>query len=299
VSRFQFVADHQDTFEVKRLCEAVDVQRSSFYAWLKAAPGRARRADDDQDLAERIRLLNDADPTLGAPRITSELNEGVPTGERVNHKRVARVMREHQIAGLRLRRKVRTTVPDPSGQKFPDLVKRRFAAPVTGCLYAGDITYLPLADGTHLYLATVIDLASRRLVGWAVTEHMRTELIIEALDAAAATRGTLRGAIFHSDHGSQYTSTAFVEHCKKLGLRQSMGAVGSSADNSAVESFNATFKRETLQGDPCWPDALTCRRDVFRFATRYNTRRRHSYCGNLSPNDYEKDLNTATLILAA
>lgn len=299
MSRFQFVADHQDTFEVKRLCEVVDVRRSSFYAWLKAAPGRAARASRDEVLAGRIRVLNEADVTLGAPRITAELNDGVPAGERINHKRVARVMRGHQIAGLRLRRKVRTTVPDPSGQKFPDLVKRRFSAPAPRCLYAGDITYLPLADGSHLYLATVIDLASRRLAGWAVADHMRTDLIIKALDEALRTRGTLAGAIFHSDHGSQYTSTDFVDHCKKLGLRQSMGAVGSSADNAAVESFNATFKRETLQGAPSWPDAATCHRDVFRFATRYNTRRRHSYCGKLSPNNYENVLTTATLILAA
>ena len=299
MSRFQFVADHQDTFEVKRLCEVLDVRRSSFYAWRKAAPDRARRAAEDSVLAERIRPLNEADRTLGAPRITAELNDGVPAGERVNRKRVARVMREHQITGLRLRRKVRTTVPDPSGQKFPDLVKRRFWAPAPSCVYAGDITYLPIADGSNLYLATVIDVASRRLVGWAVADHMRSELVIDAISETLSTRGTLDNAIFHSDHGSQYTSDAFVKHCKQLGLRQSMGAVGSSADNAMVESWNATFKRETPQGAPYWPDAAPCRRDVFRFATRYNTRRRHSYCGQLSPNDYEKALNAATLILAA
>ncbi|MCD5317292.1 IS3 family transposase, partial [Kineosporia babensis] len=299
VSRFQFVDDHRDTFEVKRMCQVLDLQRSSYYAWRKAAPGRARRAAADQCLAEQIRLLNEADRTLGAPRITAELNEGVPAGERINHKRVARVMREHNITGLRLRRKVRTTISDESGQKFPDLVKRQFWAPAPGCVYAGDITYLPIADGSNLYLATVIDLASRRLVGWAIADHMRTELVIEALNDALATRGTLEGAIFHSDHGAQYTSNAFVEHCRKLGLRQSMGRIGSSADNAAVESWNATFKRETLQGEPFWIDQATCRRDSFRFCTRYNTRRRHSYCQKVSPNQYENILNAATFVLAA
>jgi transposase InsO family protein len=299
VSRFQFVDDHRDTFEVKRLCEVLDLQRSSYYAWREAAPGRARRAAADQVLAEAIRALNEADVTLGAPRITAELNDGVSEGERVNHKKVARVMRQAGIAGLRLRRKVRTTISDESGQKFPDLVKRRFSAPAPGCVYAGDITYLPIADGSNLYLATVIDLASRRLVGWAIADHMRTDLVIDALNDALKTRGSLRGAIFHSDHGAQYTSNAFVEHCKKLGLRQSMGKVGSSADNAAVESWNATLKRETLQGAAFWIDQTTCRREVFRFATRYNTRRRHSYCDKTSPNTYEKTLNAATFVLAA
>ena len=208
-------------------------------------------------------------------------------------------MRQEGIAGLRLRRKVRTTISDESGQKFPDLVRRRFSAPAPGCLYAGDITYLPIADGSNLYLATVIDLATRQLIGWAVADHMRTDLVIDALNDALTTRGTLRGAIFHSDHGAQYTSNAFVNHCKNLGLRQSMGRVGSSADNAAVESFNATYKRETLQGAPFWIDQATSRQDAFRFCTRYNTRRRHSYCANASPNQYEKTLRTGTFILAA
>jgi transposase InsO family protein len=299
VSRFQFVDDHADTFEVKRLCQVLDLQRSSSYAWREAAPGRARRAAADQVLAGRIRALNEAGVTLGTPRITAELNEGVPAGERINHKKVARVMREHQIAGLRLRRKVRTTISEESGQKFPDLAKRQFWAPAPGCVHAGDITYLPIADGSNLYLATVIDLASRRLVGRAIAGHMRAGLVIEALNDAIATRGTLQGAIFHSNHGAQYTSNDFVKRCDELGLRQSMGRIGSRADNAAVESWNATLKRETLQGAAFWIGQATCPQDVFRFCTRYNTRRRHSYCGKTSPNQYEKTLNAATSIRAA
>jgi transposase InsO family protein len=298
VSRFQFVADNSATFEVKRLCELVEIERSSYYAWKAGAPARAARAAADAELAERIRAVHDEDNTCGAPRITAELNDGVPDGERVNHKRVARVMRENSIAGYVKKRRVRTTIPEPSEQKVPDLLNRDFTAEAPGQRYVGDITYLPLADGQNLYLATVIDCYSRRLVGWAVADHMRTSLVEDALNAAAAARGSLAGAIFHSDHGSVYTSKDYARLCKKLGVTQSMGAVGTSADNALAESFNATLKREVLQDAACWPDEATCRRQVFRWAVRYNTRRRHSWCGYLSPSTYEAHW-AATLPTAA
>jgi transposase InsO family protein len=298
VSRFQFVADNSTTFEVKRLCELVEIERSSYYAWVKAAPGREARAVADAALAERIRSAHQQDKTCGAPRITAELNDGAPAGERVNHKRVARVMRAEGIRGYVKKRRVRTTIPEPSGQKVPDLLKRDFTAKAVNERYVGDITYLPIGDGTNLYLATVIDCYSRRLAGWAVADHMRTELVEDALKAAAATRGSLKGAIFHSDHGSVYTSKDYAKLCKQLGVTQSMGAVGSSADNALAESFNATIKREVLQDAACWPDEATCRREVFRWLVRYNTRRRHSWCGYLSPSTYEAR-RAATLPTAA
>ena len=287
MSRFQFVADNSATFEVKRLCELVEVERSSYYAWVQAAPTREARAAADAELAERIRAVHTEDKTCGAPRITAELNDDAPAGERVNHKRVARVMRLEGIRGYVKKRRVRTTIPEPSGQKVPDLLNRDFTAQTPGHRYVGDITYLPLADGTNLYLATVIDCYSRRLAGWAVADHMRTSLVQDALQAAAATRGSLAGAIFHSDHGSVYTSKDYAKLCGQLGVTQSMGAVGSSADNALAESFNATIKREVLQDAACWPNELTCRRQVFRWLVRYNTRRRHSWCGYLSPSTYE------------
>ena len=290
MSRFQFVADNSTTFEVKRLCELVEVERSSYYAWKAGAPARAERAAADAVLAERIRAVHVEDNTCGAPRITAELNDGKPAEERVNHKRVARVRREYKIAGYVKKRRVRTTVPEPADQVVPDLLKRDFTAPAPGLRYVGDITYLPIADGSNLYLATVIDCYSRRLVGWAVADHMRTSLVEDALKAAAAARGGsggLAGAIFHSDHGSVYTSKDYAKLCAALGITQSMGAVGTSADNALAESFNATLKREVLQDSACWADELTCRRQVFRWLTRYNTRRRHSWCGYLSPSTYE------------
>ena len=177
MSRFQFVADHQHAFEVKRLCELVEVERSSFYAWKAAAPAREMRAATDAELADRIRRIHAEDNTIGAPRATAELNDGAAPRERVNHKRVARVMREHDIRGYQRKRRVRTTIPEPSGQQVPDLLHRDFTAPAPNCRYVGDITYLPIADGTNLYLATVIDCYSRRVAGWAVADHMRVELV--------------------------------------------------------------------------------------------------------------------------
>lgn len=287
MNRFQFVADHQHAFEVKRLCQLVEVTRSSFYAWRDAAPARAAKAAQDAALAERIRQIHELDNTVGAPRATAELNDGADPGARVNHKRVARVMREGGIRGYQRRRKVVTTVPEPADQKVADLLKRDFTAEAPGCRYVGDITYLPLADGSNLYLATVLDCFSRRLVGWSIANQMRTELVEDALRDAAATRGSLSGAIFHSDHGSQYTSKDFASLCYTLGVTQSMGAVGTSADNSLAESFNATFKREVLQDENNWPDEATCRRESFRWLTRYNTTRRHSWCGYKPPVDFE------------
>ena len=143
----------------------------------------------------------------------------------------------------------------------------------------------------------MIDCYSRRLTGYAIADHMRTDLILDALTCAETTRDSLDGAVFHSDHGAQYTSKTFAELCTTLGVTQSMGAVGTSADNALAESFNATLKRELLQGTHAWPDATTCRREVFRWVNRYNTRRRHSWCGQQAPNVYEQQ-HAATLRLA-
>jgi transposase InsO family protein len=298
VNRFQFVQDHKDAYGVKRLCEVVEIARSSFYAWLTAAPARAARAADDAVLADRIRVLQDpaqgGDRAYGAPRITADLNDGVTPTQRVNRKRVARVMREHELAGIRLRRRVKTTIPDQSGRKHPDLIERDFSIGEPNRRYVGDITYLPIADGTNLYLATCIDLGSRKLAGWQVADHMRTELVEDALRAAHRDRGSLAGAVFHSDHGSVYASNAYAALCEQFKVTQSMGAVGTSADNSLAESFNAALKRELLEGRPAFPDQATAYRAVFRWANRYNSHRRHSAIGHVSPNTYENAYTATT-----
>ncbi len=283
-SRFQFVADFQRRFGVKRLCR-VGLSRSGFYRWNNTAPARAAKAAADAALVERIRAIHAAsDQTYGSPRVTAELRD---TGVKVNHKRVERVMRTFRIVGVHLRRKHRTTIPDPAAVKAADLIGRDFTAELPNTKYVGDITYLPVSGAKPLYLATVLDLCSRRLAGWAIADHMRAELVTDALAAAERTRGSLDGAIFHSDHGSQYTSRAFADACTKAGVTQSMSAVGSSADNAAAESFNASLKRETLQGAKAWPTARQARLDTFRWAGRYNTRRRRSRLGQHSPITYE------------
>ncbi|WP_107097000.1 IS3 family transposase [Streptomyces sp. NBRC 110028] len=296
VNRFQFVADHHRRYGVKRLCTILGIARSSFSYWRRTAADRAVRQAADARLATRIRAVHrESDGTYGVPRITAELREA---GERINHKRIARVMRSIGLAGVRLRRRHRTTVADPAAAKAPDLIGRDFTASEPNTKYVGDITYLPLDSGKFLYLATVIDLASRRLAGWAIADHMRTGLVIEALAAAERTRGSLAGAIMHTDHGAQYTSRAFADACRQASVRQSMSAIGSSADNALAESFNATFKRETLQGRKTWSSEREARLDAFRWLNRYNTRRRHSRLGQRSPIAYETALDTTSTTLA-
>jgi transposase InsO family protein len=298
VNRFQFVADHQPRYGVKRLCTIIGLARSSYYYWQSTTAARAVRDAADVALAEKIRAVHTAsDGTYGAPRITAELHDnGLP----VNHKRVARVMRRFGVRGLRLRRRVTTTIADPAASKAPDLIGRDFTAPALNQRYVGDITYLPIGERGFLYLATVIDLNSRRLAGWAIADHMRTDLVLDALAAAQRTRGSLGGAIFHSDHGAQYTSRAFAAACAEAGVRQSMSAIGSSADNALAESFNATFKRETLQGRRAFTDERDARLTSFRWLHRYNTIRRHSALGQQSPTSYENNQRPrATLTPAA
>ncbi|MEU1282563.1 IS3 family transposase [Streptomyces sp. NPDC005805] len=297
VNRFQFVADHQRRHGVKRLCTILGISRSSFYYWRRTVADRAARQAADARLAARIRALHlESDGTYGAPRITAELRE--TSGEAVNHKRVARVMRAFGIEGIRLRRRHRATVPDPSAVKAPDLIGRDFTAERPNTKYVGDITYLPIDGGKFCYLATVIDLASRRLAGWAIADHMRTDLVTDALAAAIRTRGSLAGSIMHTDHGAQYTSRAFAEAYRSARVRHSMGAVGSSADNALAESFNATFERETLQGRRSWPSEREARLDTFRWLHRYNTRRQHSDLGQRSPIAFENALHPTPTTLS-
>ncbi|MFE4580248.1 IS3 family transposase, partial [Streptomyces chartreusis] len=172
MNRCQFVEDHQRRFGVKRLCTILGLSRSSFYYWRCTAAARTSRQAAETELADRIREVHqDSDGTYGAPRITAELRD---QGIQINHKRVARIMRTVGLEGVRLRRRHRTTVADPAAAKAPDLIGRDFDADAVNTKYVGDITYLPVSGAKPLYLATVIDLASRRLAGWAIADHMRT-----------------------------------------------------------------------------------------------------------------------------
>lgn len=285
MSRFQFVDDTRTDYSVKRLCEILKLNRSSFYKWKETTAQRQSRLVDDAALAARITAVFDANNgCYGAKRITAELNDphdsdgsGTPSesgssvrmSAPVNHKRVARLMRTNGLAGYTKKRRVKTTVADKRRRVFADLLRRRFTARAANDTYVGDITYLPIADGSNMYLATVIDCFSRRLVGFAIADHMRTSLVQEALEMAKNQRGSLAGAIFHSDHGSVYTSGAFQDTCRTLGVRQSMGAIGTSADNSLAESFNAALKREVLQDQVTFANQLVCRREGLMHEVRH------------------------------
>ncbi|MCJ7858950.1 IS3 family transposase [Corynebacterium kalidii] len=324
VSRFRFVDDFRTEYSVKRLCEVLMLNRSSYYKWKSSASRRRERLVADAALGARIRaIFSEHDGCYGAKRITAELNapgrRGTPLNNRacspasrasvtvsqradgaasvqvVNHKRVARIMRCQGISGFTKKRRVRTTVPAPSAPRFPDLVRRNFAADRANRVYVGDITYLPVSGGSTMYLATVIDCYSRRLVGFSIADHMRADLVCDALVMAKNQRGSLDGAVFHSDHGSVYSSSMFRRLCSDFEVRQSMGAVGASADNSLAESFNASMKREVLKDRKSFVNQLSCRREVFRWCVRYNSVRRHSWCGHQAPEVFEAGVSGSLL----
>lgn len=283
MSRFRFISDHRAVYGVKRLCQVLNVSRSGYYTWLARATGRAARSAHGRWLVAQIRQVHTGTHgTYGSPRITVELRA---QGIIVNRKRVERLMREHQIVGCHLRRRQRTTHRDPAAQAAPDLLGRDFTAPGPDQRWCGDITYLHVAD-RFLYLATVLDLHSRRLVGWSLATHARAELACDALQAAVATRGgDVRGVIFHTDHGTQYTAAAFAVTCNAYGVVQSMGRIGDSLDNAAAEAFFATLKREL---GARWDTVEQARLAVFSWIAFYNHRRRHSTLGHHSPVDYER-----------
>ena len=291
----------------------MNVKRNSYYAWLAGAAARAEKVAEDQALASRIRRVHEASRrTYGAKRVALDLaaqheREGVGP---VNHKKVARLMREHGIEGRHQRRRRNLTRQDPAAQSAPDLLGRAFTANAPNAKWCGDITYIPVGESAFTYLATVIDLFSGRLIGWSIADHHRAELVRDALAAAVAARGgpeAVGGVIFHSDRGSEYTSRLVADYCAGQGIRRSMGRVGSCFDNAAAESFFAAYKRKTVTTLETgrFADETEARRETFRWIAFYNHRRRHRRAGMLSPVDYELSHSTAevndsaTLILEA
>jgi transposase InsO family protein len=292
-SRFRFISTHRGVHGVKRLCRILAVSRSGFYRWIAGEPARQARAAAEDILAAQIATVHAASgQTYGSPRVTAELRE---QGIQVNRKRVERIMRRRGVIGRHQRRRKRTTIPDPAAPGVPDLLGRDFTATAPDQRWCGDITYLRVGD-RFLYPATVIDIATRRLVGWSINSHMRAELVIDALNAAVAARGgDVAGVVFHSDRGAQYGSTGFAEACRRHRVRRSRGRIGSSYDNALAEAFFATLKRELDVEHRRWASEADARRDVFRWIAFYNHRRRHSALGYRSPADYERTLQTVTL----
>ncbi|WP_457511585.1 IS3 family transposase [Streptomyces sp. TE33382] len=294
---WDFVSTHAGMFGIKRICRVLEVSRSGYYRWITGAEARAGRQFEEDALVEEIREIHaEHRGNYGALRVHAELRG---FGHTVNHKRVARLMRKHGIVGRHLRKKKRTTIPDRLAPPVADLVQRDFTASTLDEKWCGDITYVQVG-AAWLYLACVIDIRSRRVLGWSMAPHMRAELVIDALQAAVATRGgDVAGVIFHADRGSQYTSAAFAQVCDLHGIRRSMGRVGSSYDNALAESFWQGLKRETMHRR-VFVTMSQARLEIFRWLTYYNARRRHSALSYLSPMEFEQHHHkTAKLSLAA
>ena len=274
---------NQADFGVHTMCRVLKVSASGYYAWRDRPP--CRRALDDAVVIERIRAIYaESDATYGMPRVRAELIE---QQVRISRKRVARLMRHAGLRGVSRRRGfVVTTHRDESQRAAPDLVKREFVASGPNQLWVADMTYVPTWAG-FIFLAIVLDVWSRRIVGWAIGEQMTAELVLAALNMALQRRRP-SGVIHHSDQGSQYTSVAFGERCQKMGVRPSMGSVGDAYDNAMAESFFATLECELLDRRTFKTQA-EARIAVFEFIEGfYNPRRRHSSLGYLSPIDYER-----------
>jgi putative transposase len=281
---FGFIAAKKAEHSIKSMCRVLGVSRSGFHAWQTREPSARRR--EDERLLERIREIHAENRRVyGSPRIRAEL--AMADGVRVSRKRVERLMREAGISGLIKKKRGQTTIRVPGVRVCEDLVDRAFLAAAPDQLWVADITYLRTWEG-WLYLVAVQDVFSRRIVGWSMADHMRTELVCDALQMALAQRRPAPGLIWHSDQGSQFVALAFGQQARAAGIAQSMGSKGDCFDNAVAESFFATLKKELIHGRS-WPSQAELRTEVFEYIeVFFNRRRRHSTLGFLSPNEFEK-----------
>jgi putative transposase len=290
VSAYRFVEREKATHPVARLCRVLGVSSSGYWAWRRRTPSPRARADEQ--LTRRIQAIHQASRgTYGAPRIQAEL---ASMGTCCGRKRVARLMRGAGLSGCHRRRcRVYTTRRDPRATPATDLVERRFVATAPNQLWVADITAVPTAED-FLYLAVILDVFSRRVVGWSMAAHLRADLVVGALEMAVWNRRPARGVIHHSDHGCQYTSLLFGQHCEEVGIRCSMGSVGDCYDNAMAESFFATLECELLDGRT-FRTHLEARAALFEYIeVFYNRNRRHSALGYQSPDAFERRLPTTT-----
>ncbi len=268
---------------VATMCRVLEVSASGYYAWKSRMPSK-RLMDDGVLQAEIEAIHRRSRSTYGVPRVHAELRA---EGTRVGRKRVARLMRRAGLEGASRRKRAWTTKRDRDARPAPDLVERDFSSDGPDRLWVADITYIPTWGG-FLYLAVVLDAYSRKIVGWAMATHLRTELVLDALNMALGQRRA-DDVIHHSDQGCQYTSIAFGLRCKQAGVRPSMGSVADCYDNAMCESFFATLECELLDQKPLRTQ-IEARMAVFDFIEAwYNPHRRHSALGYLSPMAYERD----------
>lgn len=286
---YQFIRTQKAEFTVIMLCRVCEVARSAYLAWEESSgTGPSDASLDEAYLANHIYdIWRGSRRRYGVPRVTAQLARDSRV---VNDKKVSRIMSELGIAGICGRRKILTTRRDPNAKLASDLVNRNFTAEKPDVLWVGDITYIDTGEG-WLYLASVLDVFSRRLIGWSLADHMMTELCLDALHAASATRRRSRfhGTIFHTDHGCQYTSDTFRKACTAMGITQSMGSVGDSYDNALAESLWSSLKRELFEGQ-VYATKREARTLVFEWIMWYNSNRLHSSLGYQPPIEFEESV---------
>ena len=280
---FELIHECGDRFSVDRMCRALGVSRSGYYAW-KARPVCDRK-QQNKLLAFHIRAIhNETDATYGSPRITKELNEA---GVSCSESRIARIKQGMGLRAIAAPRKFRYTTKAASDAVVsPDLIRRDFAAEKPNQKWVSDITYIPVGS-TYAYLAVVMDLFSRKIVGWSLRSSMSTRLVLEALKKAYRDRRPTDPLIFHSDRGSQYTSEHFQDTLAENGSQSSMGRTGNCFDNAAAESFFSTLKRERINRES-YATSQQARRRIQHYIKFYNHKRRHSTLGQLCPHEYEQ-----------
>lgn len=294
---FAFVDRQKASFAVRTLCRVCRVSTSGYYAWAaREASGPTPAQLAEEELVTKIRLVHDGSRrNYGEPRITGQLaRDGVV----VNHKRVARLMAVAGIRGKGGRRTVRTAVQDPAATPFADLVERDFVRQGLDQLWLGDLTYVATDEG-WLYLSGVSDACSRRLLGWSITDHLRTDGPLDALASAVECRGgkgNVAGVVFHSDKGCQpgFTASDYTAACDRYGVTQSMGSVGDSYDNAQAESVWSGFKREAIDGEHFVTKAQA-RRAIFSWIVWYNSTRLHTSIGMRPPIECEQQLQERAL----
>ncbi len=286
MSVYGFIEGEKGRYPVSLICRVLRVARSGYYAW--RTRGVSARAAEDAGITRRIEAIHrESRGTYGYPRVHAELR----SREVVGRNRVARLMRAAGLAGCRRKAFACTTRRDGAACPAPDLLERRFISDFSDRLWVADLTYVPTGEG-WLYLAFLLDAYSRRIVGWSMAEHMRAELVVDALSMAVSRRNPGGGLIHHSDRGAQYTSVEFGARIQEAGILPSMGSRGDAYDNAMAESFVATIKKELIHRE-CWPTRAAARTAIFEYIECfYNPRRRHSALGYLSPCDYERSTTT-------
>jgi len=279
---FRFIDAKRAYRPVSLLCRVLGVSRSGYYAWRERPP--SKRSQEDAVLTERISEIHRRSrETYGYPRVHAEL---LAFGIRCGKRRVARLMRESGLRGCLRGKRKRTTRGDRNAVPAPDLVRREFAAPRRDRLWLADITYVATDEG-FLHLAFILDAHSRRVVGWSMASHLRTDLVVDALEMAVWRRKPGAGLIHHNDRGSQYTALSFGKRLEEVGIVPSMGRTGSALDNAMAESFVSTLKAELVDRQR-FPTREAARVAIFEYIEGfYNRNRRHSSLGYASPIDYE------------